>query len=197
MSGSLGSAGTSALVFLAIIVLIMVRRTYMLSRGSVYSPGRVFSYGGFSMLLFAVFAATTIYVAVGTWGTVGYALLAPYVAIVVGSVFVAEPRVRRLVKFEERADGRTYYLLPLIVPVLTLVLFIVRVAVEIWLFGLDSIATFTIPTSLSSGALEILIAFDLLYGISIGLLIGRGLAIRAAFNARQPAPESAQPLRSG
>ncbi|HTT72807.1 MAG TPA: hypothetical protein VMG99_01465 [Thermoplasmata archaeon] len=197
MSGSLGSAGTSALVFLAIIVLIMVRRTYMLSRGSVYSPGRVFSYGGFSMLLFAVFAATTIYVAVGTWGTVGYALLAPYVAIVVGSVFVAEPRVRRLVKFEERADGRTYYLLPLIVPVLTLVLFIVRVAVEIWLFGLDSIATFAIPTSLSSGALEILIAFDLLYGISIGLLIGRGLAIRAAFNARQPAPESAQPLRSG
>ncbi len=188
---SLSQADTSALVVLAIIVLIMVRRTVALAQGAQYGPTRIFAYGGFSMFLFAFFAATTIYVAWGTWGPIGLALLAPYAAIVVGAALVAEPIVRRRVKFETRAGGAVYYRLPLIIPVLTLVLFVVRVAVEIWMFGLAAFASFAIPTSLSVGSLAILIAFDLVYGVSIGLLVGRGLGVRRAFLDRPkdaPAP---------
>jgi hypothetical protein len=190
---SLSSADTTALVFLVIIVLIMVRRTYALSQGTAYNPARVFGYGAFSSLLFVVFAATTIYVAVGTWGLVALALIAPYAGIVVASALVAEPRVRRLVKFEEHPNGQVYFRLPLIVPVLTVILFVVRVGIEVWMFGLNSIATFTLPTSLSVGALAVLIGFDLLYGVSVGLLFGRGFAIRGAYLARS---KSGQPLGS-
>ncbi len=177
----ISSAEESAILFLVIIVLIMVRRTYALSQGTPYSTARVFGYGAFSMVLFALFAASTIYVAVGTWGPVGYALVAPYLGVVVGSALLAEPRIRPLVKFEERAGQQLYYHLPIIVPVLNLVLFIVRLGIELWLFGFSAITSFQFPTSLPLGALEILIAFDLLYGVSIGLLIGRGLAVHRAF----------------
>jgi hypothetical protein len=195
--GGLSSGDTSALVFLAIIVLIMVRRTYRLAQGTPYSPVRVFGFGAFSMLLFVYFAASTIYVAIGTWGSIAYALAAPYLGVVVVAALVAEPRVRRLVRFEDRGSGAPYYQLPLVVPILSLVLFVVRLAVEIWLFGLSAIASFSFPTTLPVGALEILIAFDLLFGASIGLLIGRGLAIRRAFLDRSGAPTTPAPLRSG
>lgn len=188
----LSSADTSALIVLAVLVLLLARRTYRLAQGTPYSPARVFAYGGLSALLFGFFAASTIYVALGTWGNLAYALLAPYAVAVVGSAAFAEPRIRRLVRFEDREDGQTYFRLPLVVPVLTLVMFVVRASVEIWQFGLSAIGSLSFPTSLSLGALETLIAFDLLYGASIGLLIGRGVAIRTAFNARarpgQPLP---------
>lgn len=190
---ALSAADASALVVLVLLVLFMARRTYNLAQGAPYSPGRVFAYGGFSAVLFVFFAASTVYVAVGTWGPVAFVLLAPYAAVVAGGAALAEPRIRRLVTFEERGDGRVYYRLPWVVPGLTVVLFVVRAAVEIWQFGLAAIGSFTFPTSLSLGALEILIAFDLLYGGSIGLLVGRGLAVRAAFNART---SPSQPLRS-
>jgi hypothetical protein len=190
----LSSSDTSGLVFLALVVLILVRRTYRLAQGAPYSPVRVFAYGGFSAVLLVFFAASTIYVAVAEWGVAAYALLVPYVGVVVGSALIAEPRIRRLVKFDELAGGQTYYRLPLVVPVLTLVLFVFRASVEIGLFGFSALASLTFPTSLSPGALEILIAFDLLYGASIGLLVGRGLAVRAAFHARtlatNPLPEA-------
>jgi hypothetical protein len=181
---SLSSADTSAIVVLAIIVLIMVRRTYALSQGTPYSPVRVFGYGGFSTVLFGFFAASTVYVALGTWGPIGYALLAPYAGVVVGTALAAEPRIRRWVRFEDRAGGPPYYHLPLVVPVLSLGLFVVRLGVEIWMFGLSAVASFSFPTSLPLGSLVILIAFDLLFGASIGVLFGRGFAIRRAFLAR-------------
>jgi hypothetical protein len=193
MSAPTSTPITGGVIVLAIIVLIMVRRTYALSQGTPYSPTRVFSYGAFSTVVFAVLAASTIYVAVGTWGLVGLALVAPYALVVVLAASVAEPRVRRLVRFEDQPDGRLFYRLPLVIPVLTMVLFLVRVAVEILLFGLTAFLTFSFPTSLPFGALLVLIAVDLLYGGSIGLLYGRAFAVRAAFRERaeaRPLPQT-------
>jgi hypothetical protein len=131
-------------------------------------------------------------VAVGTWGWLGLALVAPYAGVVVAAALIARPRVQALVKFERRADQQLYYRLPIIVPVLTLVLFVVRAAAEIYLFGLNALVTFTFPTSAPLGTLVVLIAVDLLYGVSIGLLYGRGLGVRAAYlaGAAQEAPLS-------
>ncbi|HXW67303.1 MAG TPA: hypothetical protein VEL82_05465 [Thermoplasmata archaeon] len=193
MSG-LSTADTSAIVFLALIVLIMARRTYLLSQGAPYSTGRVFGYGGFSMVLFGYLAASTLYVAWTVWGDVAFALIAPYAGVVVGAALFAAPHVRRRVTFESRGDGRIYYRLPLLLPLLSLVLFVARVAAEIAMFGLASLASFAVPTSVSVTQLSVLIAFDLLYGSSIGLLIGRGLGVRSAFRARGK-PED-QPLAS-
>jgi hypothetical protein len=181
---TLSSADVSALVFLALIVLAMARRTVVLARGAPYSTARLFGYGGFSMVFFAAFAASTLYVAWGTWGPVALGLLAPYAGVVAGAALVAEPHVRQRVVFETRTSGLVYYRLPLLVPLLSMVLFVVRVGVELWMFGLTALTSFSIPTSLSPAALAILIGFDLLYGVSIGLLIGRGLGVRRAYLAR-------------
>jgi len=194
MSAPASPAITSGLVILAILVLFMARRTVALYYGSPYSPTRVFGYGAFQTFLFLFFAASTIYVALGTWGYVGFALVVPYALVVVGAAMAIEPRVRAHVKFETRSDGRVYYRLPIVIPLLTLILFIVRVSVEILLFGLAALFSFSFPTSLPVSALILLIAVDLLYGASIGFVYGRGLAVRAAFLARGPPAEAARPL---
>jgi hypothetical protein len=183
MSAPTSAPVTTGVIVLVLIALLMVRRTYALSQGTPYSPVRVFGYGAFSSFLFVAFGASTIYVAVGTWGWIGLALIAPYAGVVVGAALLVRPRVQALVRFERRNDQQLYYRLPIVIPVLTLVLFVVRASVEIYLFGLNALVTFTFPTSAPLGTLLILIAVDLLYGVSIGLLYGRGLGVRDAYLA--------------
>jgi hypothetical protein len=174
------SQAAPAIAVLGIIVLALARRTYRLSTGVPYSPLGLFGYGGFSSILFVLFGASTLYVAVGTWGPVGLALVAPYAGVVALAAFVAKPRVERRVHFETREGGALYYRLPVVIPVLSLVLFGVRIAVEVVLLGLQVLVSFTVPSTLAPTALAILIGADLLYGSSVGLLIGRGLGVRGA-----------------
>lgn len=181
---SLSQADVSAIVIIAIIVFYQARRTYALYQGTTYSTIRIFAFGTFTTIFFAFFAVETLYVAVSTWGSIALALIVPYAAIVVGFAFAIEPVVHRLVKFEDLGDGQVFYRLPIVVPLMTTVLFVIRVAVQIWVLGIASIATFTIPTSLPVDALVILIVFDLVYGISVGLLYGRGFGVRRAFLER-------------
>jgi hypothetical protein len=183
MTASLSSSDLTGLFIVFLIVVLLARRTYALSQGTVYSPARVFGYGAFSSFLFVVFGASTIYVAVGTWGWDGLALIAPYAGVVLAAAWVARPRVQALVRFERRDDHQLYYRLPVVIPVLTLILFVVRVTAEAFVFGLNALFSFTFPTSLPLGSLLILIASDLVFGTSIGLLYGRGFGVRAAYLA--------------
>lgn len=179
-SSSLTGADQTAILVLAVIVLLMARRTYALQQGTPYSTLRIFGYGAYSTALFVILAASTIYLAVGSWGPIAYALVGVYAVAIASIAWAVRPRVRRLVRFEMRPDGRLYYRLPVIVPALSLALFVVRVGVQIGLFGLASVATFTLPTSVGPGVLFVLIAADLLFGGSVGLLFGRALGIRGA-----------------
>jgi hypothetical protein len=204
MAPSLSNADVSAIIFLALVVLIRVRRTYRLSRGAPYTPATVFAYGGFSTVVFVLLAASTVYVAVGTWGPLALALLAPYAAIVAGAAWVAYARVRARVRLERSADGQLVYRLPVIVPAISVVLFVVRVGIEIALFGLNAIATFSIPTTVSTASLLVLVGADLVYGVSIGVLLGRGFGVRVAASrflegekAGQPAQAPEAPLPDG
>jgi hypothetical protein len=174
-----GSIETS-LIILVILVLVVARRTYNLVQGTPYSEPRLFAFGIFALIFFAAFAATTLYVAIGVWGSIAWALLGPYVLVVVAAAWLTAPRVRKVVRFERREGGRLYYRLPWVIPVLYLVLFVARLGIEVVLFGISSLFTFTLPTSLPIVLLATLIGFDLLYGASLGLLFGRGIGIRRA-----------------
>jgi hypothetical protein len=195
---SLSPADQSGLFFLAIIVLIMVRRTYMLAQGSAkYGPTRIFAYGIFSMALFVYFAASTIYLANSVWGLVSLGLVVPYLAIVIAAAWMVHPVVQRRVTFDTKADGSVYYRLPVIIPVLSLVFFVVRLSVEVAMFGLASVTSFALPSSVSNLALAILIVFDVLFGASIGLLIGRGLGVRSAYEAQSKKGSAPLPTAPG
>jgi hypothetical protein len=183
------SPESTGLIFLVLIFLLLARRTVALAQGTPYSPVRVFGYGAFTTLIFVFFGATTIYIATTVWGPIALVLIAPYAGVVVASAIIAEPRVRARVRFERRGGQGWYYRLPIIVPVLTLVLFVVRLTAEILLFGLTAAVTFVFPTTVPLSTLLVLIGVDLLYGISVGLLFGRGFAVRAAY-AAGPAQET-------
>ncbi|MFZ0891279.1 MAG: hypothetical protein WB778_06235 [Thermoplasmata archaeon] len=174
-----GSVETS-LIILAIIVLVVVRRTYSMIQGAPYSEARLFAFGIFALVIFGAFAATTLYVAIGVWGSLAWVLLAPYALVVIGTAWFTAPHVRKVVRFERREGGQLYYRLPWLIPVLYLVFFVARLGIEVVLFGVSALLSFTLPTSLPVVLLVVLIGFDLLYGASLGLLFGRGIGIRKA-----------------
>jgi hypothetical protein len=175
------SAVPTAIVFLAIIVFILARRTYAMIQGARYSATRIFVIAGFYLVLFAVLAFTTLYAAVGTWGPDAIALLAAYLAVPVLAAWLSAPYIRRIVRFEERAPGVWYYRLPWHVPVLTLGLFVVRYLIEILVFGIAFVTSYVLPTSLPPAVLVLLVAVDLLFGTSLGLMAGRGIGVHRAY----------------
>jgi len=178
------STETSALVFLALFVFLIVRRTLRQLQGAPYSPGRLWVFAGIYVLLFSALAFATLFAAVTTWGTDAYALLVPYAAVPCGAALLAAPYVRRVVRFEHREDGRFYYRLSWHIPVLYHVLFTARLVAEVAVFGLAGVVvSFPPPAPPSVAGLEVLIGVDLLFAVSLGLLIGRGIGVYEAYRA--------------
>lgn len=197
MSAPVSSNLTPALVLLVVIVLIIVRRTYRQIQGTPYSTGRLFGFGGFTALLFVLLAFGTIYAAVATWGSVAYGLLVAYVAVPAAAAVVAAPYVQRVVRFEHRENGQWYYRLSWHIPVLYLALFVVRIVAEVAIFGLSAVLAYPPPTPSSVAVLAVLIGVDLLFGVSFGLLVGRGIGVYRAHRAlppSAPAPSAPPPL---
>jgi hypothetical protein len=194
------SSLTPAIIVLLLFVLIVVRRTYAQLRGARFSVGRLFAFAGLYVLLFAFLAFGTLYAAVGTWGSDAYLLLALYVAVPVAAAYVAAPYIRRVVHFERQADGGWTYRLSWHVPVLYLVLFLVRIAAEIAIFGLSGVlVSYPPPAPPSVMALEILVGVDLLFGLSLGLLVGRGLGVYRGYRdlpGSASGPPASPPLAS-
>jgi len=200
VSGASPSSVSTAVIVLLIIVLLLARRTYLQVRGARYSTGRLFGFAAFYVLLFVALAFTTLYAAVATWGFDAYLLLAPYAAVpVLAAVFVV-PYVRRIVRFERRDDGQWSYRLPWHIPVLYLGLFVTRFVAEFAVFGVAGLLfTFPLPAPPSVGALAILVGVDLLFGLSLGLLLGRGIGVYAAHRdlTAEPGSPTAAPLPPG
>lgn len=200
MSTAPSSDVTPAIVVLLLFVFIIARRTYLMVQGTRYSSGRLFVFAAFYILLFVAFAFTTLYAALGYWGSDTYLLSVLYVAVPVAAAVLARPYVRRTVRFEERGDGQLYYRLPWHVPTLYLALFITRVVAEFAVFGVAGLLfTFPLPAPPSVGALLVLVVVDLLFGFSLGLLLGRGVGVYEAHRdlpSGERAPPS-PPLPSG
>jgi hypothetical protein len=186
MSSPSSSDVSTAAILLVLIVAILARRTYLLMRGARYSPGRLFGFTGFYVLLFALLAVPTIFAAVSSWGVYGWLLIAAYAVVPAAAAVVAVPYVRRIVRFEERGSGQWYYSLPWHIPVLYLSLFVVRFVLEILLFGPAFVTSFALPASIPTGALLVLAGVDLLFGLSTGILVGRSVGVYRAFSSRSP-----------
>lgn len=200
MSSAPPSSLESTALVLALLVFFVVRRTVLGLRGAAYSPERLFAFGGFALVILSLCGSTTLYAAYGSWGLGCLVLLAPYAATVVATTTFTEPHVREVVQFETRGEGRVYYRLSWLVPVLYAILFTARIAVEFLVLGATSFGTITFPSTLPTPLLLTSIAFDLLYAVSVGLLLGRAFGVRRAYlDARPstgapPAPGAAKPL---
>lgn len=171
---------TPAVAVLAIFVLLIVRRAVRLVRGARYSPGRWFAVTGLSLFLFGLFGFSTLSAAAALWGPAAWALASVYGGVVLGTALVARPYVRRIVRFESRGPGIWFYRLPWLVPGLYLVLFLVRLSAAIVIFGVSAATSFVV-TALPESLVLVLLAIDLLFGASVGLLTGRAIGVSEAF----------------
>ena len=189
MSGVSLSAIESTFAIVLVILFVLGRRTYAMIRGAVYSPGRLAGFGGFAILVYALFAASTLFDATSLWGAVALVLLVPYALVVAGAALFTAPHVRRTVHFERRDDGLTYYRIPWLVPVLYLALFAARFGLELFLIGNAGFFSPGPAAALPPLTVVTLFGFDLLYGVSLGLLLGRSIGVVRAhreFAAAQP-----------
>ncbi len=202
MAAGISSSTETEVILLALIVFILVRRTVLMVQGTRFAPMRLFAFAGVYVLLFIALAFATLYAAVGTWRLEGYLLVLPYAAVpVVGAIAVA-PYVQRIVHFELRPDGAAYYQLSWHIPALYLALFVTRFVAEIVVYGPSAAFDVPPPAPPSTEALYVLIGVDLLFALSLGLLVGRGLGVYRAHRAwaetagNSPKPPS-PPLAGG
>jgi len=195
------SSVAPGVILLAVIVLVIARRTIRQIQGARYSVGRLVVFASFYVLLFVALASATLYAAVVAWGSDAYVLLVPYLAIPLVGAYLTAPYIRRVVHFERRGDGAWYYRLSWHIPVLYLALFTARIAAEIAVLGIAGAEpSIPPPPPPSVGALEVLIGVDLMFAASLGLMVGRGLGVVRAHRdlpAEPTASPPSPPLPSG
>ena len=171
----------TTLIILAVIVFVVARRTYAQVAGATYSPVRLYGFAALAGVFFLLFASSTALLAFATWGGLAAIVIVADGVALAGCAVGARPQVQRAVRFETRPDGLVYYRLPWVIPVLYLVLFVARLGVEFLLLGPGAFGTFGGSSHVAPTVLLVLIGFDLLYAVSLGLLLGRAAGVSAAY----------------
>jgi hypothetical protein len=186
MAVSSGDVSTT-LFFVVILALIYTRRIVLSYTGTPVSGTRIALYSAFVGLLFT-FAVLTGYTLV-PWYV--YPVLA---AALAGAFLVAEPYVRGRVVLEERSPGRWVYKLSPVVPLVYIVLFVVRLLLDLFVLNVDPLTYSYGSITVSSGAIWVLVAVDLLFAISTGLILGRNIGVYRVYAAKLHVPSAQAPL---
>jgi hypothetical protein len=178
---------SSTVFFVAVIALVYVRRILLSISGTPVSGTRLALYSVFVGVLFALAIVT------------GYSIVPWYLypalgAAVVAAFFVAEPYVRSRVVVEERGAGRWVYRLSPIVPLVYVLLFVVRLLLDLFVLNLDPLVSSFGPVTVSAGAAAVLVVIDVLFALSTGLVLGRNVGVYRAYAARLRGPPASAPL---
>jgi len=187
---ALSGADATSVVLFAIIVLIIVRRVIGMVRGSAVRPARMFAVAALLVGLLAF----TLLLSNGQLPVWAYAVDA---AVLVVASVLATGWVRRRVVLDWKDGAWTYRLGPLL-PVVYLVLFVVRLTLDIVVLGTNPFAgTPPSPAPLTGYTLGIVAVVDALFAFSTGLLVGRTVGVYLEYRARSaagpPSPAGAPP----
>ncbi|MGI0131670.1 MAG: hypothetical protein ACREDK_01025 [Thermoplasmata archaeon] len=174
----------SAVIFGALIVLILGARTYRMVKGTPLNPARLFLFTAFYVVLFALL--------VGEVASLlpTYLLVADTILLVV-TLVVALPYVRREITVYARADGQWMYRMGPLIPAIYLVLFLVRLAIDVSVLN-ESFAGPPVLTPLTLPGQVALAIVDGLFAFSTGLLTARSIGVYQEYEAmrRRPSPPS-------
>ncbi|MGC2035533.1 MAG: hypothetical protein WA761_08850 [Thermoplasmata archaeon] len=176
-------------ILLAIIVLVIVRRTYRMIQGARASPGYLFGFLGLYLVLLAFTLVSTIVLLPAYSAILDIALV-----VIAGSA--GFPWVLRHVKLEKRANGEWYYRLGPIIPIVYLVLFVTRLVIDLVVLGLDPFDFYGSGTvTLTQTQIDITILVDALFALSTGLLAARSFGVYSAY--RKAVAQEPSALSSG
>jgi hypothetical protein len=169
---SSSSAGTSsALIFVAIIVLLVVSRIFRNLRGIKVSEGRTIFY----IIFYFVFGG--IFIALSFFEGVSYLYLIPDVAAAVFAFYSAYHFADRRIKFWKGPDGSIWYKGGIVIYLIYVVALIARLAVDFLVIGPSAFSFSRTIVALSPTALFGETVTDALLAFGIGLLIGRNIRV--------------------
>jgi len=170
------------IIFLALIVILMVRRIYRSYFGIRFSAGRTIGYALFYVAFGSVFSILSFFEGVSLIYAVPYALILGIAAI--WSYRFTDKRI----SFWKGPDGSPYFRGGVILYVIYVVGFVARLSIEVVEFGPNLFAP---PSSiLTSSALYSTIAADLLMMFGLGLLVGRNARVIARYRRIEKGKES-------
>jgi hypothetical protein len=181
-----GSDATS-IVIVAVIVLILVRRVIGMVRGAPVRPARMFA-------ITALFVALLAFTLLLSFSQLPIWTYGVDVVVLLVAAAIASQWVRRQVVMEWK-NGEWTYRLGVLIPVVYLVLFVVRLTLDLVVLGVNPFAG-TPPgtTPLSGQALLVVAVVDALFAFSTGLLVGRTVGVYLEYEARlQAGPPGSPP----
>jgi hypothetical protein len=192
MNLSISQTTIASYLFVALLGVIILRRAFLLTHGVRATAGRLIALPVVYVALYAVELA-----AIGFAG-VGSSVSAPlYVSfavdallVVVGTFAAYRYTLQHLTIYRAAGETDWSYRLSALLPVIYVVLFVARVAIETVLL---SETPFAVPTTqaltgISAVALYSLFAVDALWGVSTGFLVGRNAAVYHEWQDRRKGP---------
>jgi hypothetical protein len=201
MSVVISNQAATTYLLVAVLGFIILRRAYLMTKGTDVSVGRLVAFPAFYLVIYAAELAAIGFAAVGSSAaTQVYLSFGADAALILLGVFLAYGYTLRHVEiYQEPGESAWSYRMSALLPVIYVVLFLVRVVIETVVLN-ESPFSFPAPGSLdgiSSLALYLLFVVDALWGLSTGFLIGRSAAVyhewqqhRASNNQSASAPLS-------
>ena len=172
------SAVQSGVALGLLFTVILLVRTYRLVTGARLSVARLAVFTAFYLVLFALLVGEA-------YSLVPVYFLGIDALIVVATTVLALPYVRRAVTVTQRPDGQWYYRMGPIIPVVYLVLFLVRMGIDVAVLN-ESVAGPPVSTSLSVSGQIALLVVDALFAFSTGLLTARSIGVYQEYRSAAP-----------
>ncbi|MCI4326183.1 MAG: hypothetical protein L3K16_00885 [Thermoplasmata archaeon] len=190
MAVSLNSSDAGPIVLLILIAVIIGRRVVLMVRGTQVRPGRMFAIAAFYVALFGLTIASS-FNELPVWTYV--VDIAVVVAASIGATVLVQKRV-----VVEWKDGMWMYRLGALIPAIYLTLFVVRLALDLFVLNVNpfDFTTLPSPAPLTGTPLVIVVLVDVLFAFSTGLLVGRTLGVYLEYRkfAKAGPPPGAVPL---
>jgi hypothetical protein len=185
MSSSNGANGTTTILLtFAIIILIVVSRTFRNLRGVKVSEGKTIGY-----ILF-YFAFGGFFISTSFFEGVSYYFAIPDVVILALAAYWSHKFADRRITFWRGSDGSVWYKGGVIIYLIYIVALVARLAVDFFVVGPSSFS-FSFAGTLSQGELIGTTATDLLLAFGIGLLVGRNVRVYQRYKLIMTGKESA------
>lgn len=169
-SGQGPGSGETAVFFLAVVILLVLRRVYRSYRGMRFSAARTAVFAIFYVVFGLFFSILSFFEGVSV------PLAAPYAVLILAATFWSYRYADRRISFWKGGDGSVYFKGGVVLYLIYVVGLIARLSIDIVVFG-PNFDPFSSNEVLTSTGLYATIATDLLLMLGLGLLIGRNARV--------------------
>jgi hypothetical protein len=178
-SGNSGAGYTGVYIFLAIFVLIVIRRLRAVTKGSKVSSARIWLFSAYYVILAAFFSLSSF--TIGGASPV-YALV--YVAVGATGAYGSYLFSDRRIGFWKGADGSIYSKGAVVIYLIYVVGLVARIAIGIVFIGPQAFSFVATPSAPppDASAVDAGIVTDCLLALGAGLLVGRNARVMKRYS---------------